>query len=158
MSAVADRLASRGLELPAPPQALAAYAPAVLVDGWIFTAGQLPLRDGSLIATGRLGADVDIETGAAAAEIAALNALAAIAGLVDLDDIQLVKMVGFVASTSDFTDQPAVVNGASLLLSDVLGEAGVHARSAVGVSALPLGAPVEIEAVARLRDTSPIGD
>jgi enamine deaminase RidA (YjgF/YER057c/UK114 family) len=155
---VVDRLAQRGLALPAPPAALAAYAPAVLRDGWIYTAGQLPLRDGVLVATGRLGAEIDVETGAAAAEVAALNALAAIAGVApDIDQIQLVKLVGYVASTGDFIDQPAVINGASLLLADVLGEAGVHARSAVGVASLPLNAPVEIEVVAQLRDESAIG-
>lgn len=158
MTLIAARLAQRGLTLPAPPAALAAYAPAVLRDGWIYTAGQLPLRDGALVATGRLGEGVDVETGAAAAEVAALNALAAMAGVVsDLDQIQLVKVVGFVASTSDFTDQPSVINGASLLFADVMGEAGTHARSAVGVASLPLNAPVEIEVVARLRDEGAVG-
>ena len=159
VSQVADRLAERGLELPPIPQPLAAYVPAVEVDGWIYTAGQLPLRDGVLTATGQLGADVDIAAASAAAEVAALNALAAISGVVgDLDRIQLVKMVGFVSSTADFTDQPAVMNGASVMLGEVLGQYGAHARSAVGVASLPLGAAVELELVARIREETIVVD
>jgi enamine deaminase RidA (YjgF/YER057c/UK114 family) len=140
------------LELPPPPRALAAYQPAVVCDGWVYTAGQLPLRDGALTATGLVGADVDVEEAAAAAAVAALNALAAIAAEVaDLDRVQrVVKVTGFVASAPGFTDQPLVLNGASQLLADVLGDAGVHARSAVGVAALPLNAAVEVEVIARI--------
>lgn len=151
MSAVLGRLAGLGLQLPPPPTALAAYQPAVVADGWVFTAGQLPLRDGHLVAAGLVGADVDTEQAAQAARIAALNGLAAIAAAAgDLDRIRIIKVTGFVASAPGYTDQPTVLNGASHLLADALGDNGVHARSAVGVSALPLGAPVEVELVARI--------
>lgn len=152
MSAVDDRLAELGIELPAPPQALAAYQPAVLADGWVYTAGQLPLRDGALIAEGIVGDTVTAETAAECARQCALNALAAVKGVVgDLDRVtRVVKVTGFVASTPSFTAQPGVVNGASELLAQALGDAGVHARSAVGVASLPLNAPVEVELIARV--------
>lgn len=153
MSSVADRLAELGLVLPPPPKALAVYQPAVLVDGWVHTAGQLPLREGELLAEGLVGADVNLDEAADCARQCALNALAAIAAVAgDLAAIErVVKVVGFVASAPGFTAQPAVLNGASELLGAVLGEAGEHARSAVGVAALPMNAPVEIELVARVR-------
>ncbi len=151
MSEVATRLAQLGLELPAPPVALAAYRPAVECDGWVYTAGQLPLRDGNLQAVGLVGADIDVAQAAEAARLAALNGVAAIAAVIgDLDRVrQIVKVTGFVASAPGFTDQPAVVNGASILLGELFGDSGVHARSAVGVAALPLNASVEVEIVAR---------
>lgn len=149
---VRARLVELGLELPQVVPPLAAYQPAVRHGGLVFTSGQLPLRDGKLLASGLLGADVDPAVGYQAARQCALNALAAIATVADLDDIErVVKVVGFVASTPAFTGHPAVVNGASELLGEVFGDAGQHARSAVGVAALPLGAPVEVELTVALR-------
>jgi enamine deaminase RidA (YjgF/YER057c/UK114 family) len=124
------------------------YLPAVRSGSLVFTAGQLPLVDGILAATGKLGAEIDPARGPELARICALNALAAVDGLVGLDAVvQVVKVAGFVASAPGFTEQPAVVNGASQLLGEVFGAAGAHARSAVGVAELPLGAPVEVELV-----------
>lgn len=149
MPDVTGRLAELGIELPEVAAPLAAYVPAVRAGDLVFTAGQLPLSDGELLATGIVGADVDVETAQACARQCALNALAAVADVVgDLSRVaRIIKVVGFVASTPDFTGQPGVVNGASDLLGQVFGDAGVHARSAVGVSSLPLGAPVEVELV-----------
>jgi enamine deaminase RidA (YjgF/YER057c/UK114 family) len=147
MGKVEDRLKSLGMVLPEVPAPLAAYVPAKKVGQVIFTAGQLPLLKGELICKGLLGQDVDIEQAYQAARICTLNALAAIKGVVkDLDQIvQVVRVVGYVASTSTFTQQPAIVNGASELLLEIFGEVGKHARSAVGVASLPLNASVEIE-------------
>ncbi len=151
MSETRARLTELGLTLPAPPEALAAYSPAVVRGEWVYTAGQLPLQDGQLVASGSVGSEVSETEGAEAARIAALNGLAAIGSVVsDLDAITVAKVVGYVACAPGFTGQPNVLNGASLLLAEVLGERGQHARSAVGVTALPLGAPVEIEIVARV--------
>ena len=142
-----DRLKSLGMVLPEVPAPLAAYIPAKKTGQVIFTAGQLPLLKGELICKGLLGQDVDIEQAYQAARICTLNALAAIKGVVkDLDQIvQVVRVVGYVASTSTFTQQPAIVNGASELLLEIFGEVGKHARSALGVASLPLNASVEIE-------------
>jgi enamine deaminase RidA (YjgF/YER057c/UK114 family) len=147
MGKVEDRLKSLGMVLPEVPAPLAAYVPAKKVGQVIFTAGQLPLLKGELICKGLLGQDVDVEQAYQAARICTLNALAAIKGVVkDLDQIvQVVRVVGYVASTSTFTQQPAIVNGASELLLEIFGEVGKHARSAVGVASLPLNASVEIE-------------
>ena len=147
MGKVEDRLKSLGMVLPEVPAPLAAYVPAKKVGQVIFTAGQLPLLKGELICKGLLGQDVDVEQAYQAARICTLNALAAIKGVVkDLDQIvQVVRVVGYVASTSTFTQQPAIVNGASELLLEIFGEVGKHARSALGVASLPLNAPVEIE-------------
>ena len=147
MGKVEDRLKSLGMVLPEVPAPLAAYIPAKKTGQVIFTAGQLPLLKGELICKGLLGQDVDIEQAYQAARICTLNALAAIKGVVkDLDQIvQVVRVVGYVASTSTFTQQPAIVNGASELLLEIFGEVGKHARSAVGVASLPLNASVEIE-------------
>jgi enamine deaminase RidA (YjgF/YER057c/UK114 family) len=145
---VAARMAELGLTLPVAPAPLAAYVPAMRTGSLVFTAGQLPLVDGSLLATGTVGVDVDAATATACARQCALNALAAVATVADLDTVvRVVKVVGFVASAADFTGQPAVLNGASELLGEIFGDAGAHARSAVGVSALPIGAPVEVELV-----------
>jgi enamine deaminase RidA (YjgF/YER057c/UK114 family) len=151
---VRDRLAELGLELPAVVPPVAAYVPAVRSGDLVFTSGQLPMVEGSLAAVGKVGALVTPEQAKDLARTCAINALAAIEALVGLDSVvRIVKVVGFVASTPDFTGQPAVVNGASELLGDVFGDAGEHARSAVGVAALPLDAPVEVELVVEVRST-----
>ncbi|MGH3768545.1 MAG: RidA family protein [Pseudonocardiaceae bacterium] len=125
-----------------------AYVPAVRSGSLVFTAGQLPLVDGVLAASGKLGAEIDTIHGQGLARTCMLNALAAVDGLVGLDAVvRMVKVTGFVASAPGYTVQPAVLNGASDLLGEVFGVAGAHARSAVGVAELPLGAPVEIELV-----------
>ncbi|WP_328914366.1 MULTISPECIES: RidA family protein [unclassified Streptomyces] len=144
---VESRLAELGLTLPEVVPPLAAYQPAVRSGAYVYTSGQLPIVDGKLAETGKVGAEVDPERAKELARICALNALAAVKSVVgDLDRIaRVVKVVGFVASDPGFTGQPAVVNGASELLGEVLGEKGVHARSAVGVAVLPLDAPVEVE-------------
>jgi enamine deaminase RidA (YjgF/YER057c/UK114 family) len=144
---VEAKLAELGLTLPEVVPPLAAYQPAVRSGPYVFTSGQLPMVEGKLPATGKVGADVTPEQAKELAATCALNALAAVKSIVgDLDRIaRVVKVVGFVASAPDFTGQPAVVNGASELLGAALGDRGVHARSAVGVAVLPLDAPVEIE-------------
>ena len=149
MSAVADRLAELGLGLPPVAKPLAAYVPAVVSGNLVFTAGQLPMVEGALPATGKLGGSVSTEDGTAFARIAVLNALAAAESVIgSLDRVtRVVKVVVFVASTPDFTAQPAVANGASELLGQIFGDAGAHVRSAVGVSVLPIDAPVEVELV-----------
>jgi enamine deaminase RidA (YjgF/YER057c/UK114 family) len=143
-----ERLAELGLELPEVAAPLAAYVPAVRSGDLVFTSGQLPLRGGELMASGKVGAEVDPEVAAACAQQCALNALAATAALVPLDQVRrVVKLVVFVASDPAFTGQPGVGNGASHLVGEVFGDAGRHARSAVGVAVLPLDAPVEVELV-----------
>ena len=153
MSRVEDRLAELGLRLPEVAAPVAAYVPAVVDGDHVLTSGQLPFVEGSLPATGKVGAEVTPEQAAELARTCALNALAAVKSVLgDLDRIeQVVKVVGFVASDPSFTGQPAVVNGASEFLGEVLGEAGVHARSAVGVAVLPMDSPVEVELTARFR-------
>ncbi|MBO1766143.1 RidA family protein [Allobranchiibius sp. GilTou38] len=146
MSQVEDRLAAMGLRVPDVVAPLAAYAPAVRYADTVQTSGQLPMVDGSLVTTGKVGAQVSPQEAADLARICALNAIAAVKSLVpDLDTVRVVKVVGFVASDPSFTGQPAVVSGASELLGAAFGEDGVHARSAVGVAVLPLDAPVEVE-------------
>lgn len=153
MSAVEDRLAELGLTVPTVVPPLAAYVPAVVSGSYVYTAGQLPFVDGALPTTGKVGAEVTPERGAELAAISALNAIAAVKSVVDLDRVvRVVKVVGFVASTPDFTGQPAVINGASNLLKAAFGEAGVHARSAVGVASLPMDAPVEVEMIVEISD------
>jgi enamine deaminase RidA (YjgF/YER057c/UK114 family) len=153
MSQVEDRIKSLGMVLPEVPAPLAAYISAKKTGQVIFTAGQLPILNGELICKGLLGQDVDVEQAYQAARICTLNALAAIKGVVkDLDQIvQVVRVVGYVASTSTFTQQPAIVNGASELLLEIFGEVGKHARSAVGVASLPLNASVEIELTVEIK-------
>jgi enamine deaminase RidA (YjgF/YER057c/UK114 family) len=151
---VRARLAELGLELPQVVPPVAAYVPAVRSGDLVFTSGQLPMVEGALPAVGKVGALVTPEQAKELARTCVLNALAAIEALVGLDSVvRVVKVVGFVASTPDFTGQPAVVNGASEVLGDVFGDAGQHARSAVGVAALPLDAPVEVELVVEVRST-----
>jgi len=147
MGAVEDRLAEQGLAVPEVAKPVASYVPAVRSGNHIFTSGQLPMRSGELMYTGKVGGEVTPEEAVACAQQCALNAIAAVkAEIGDLDLIKrIVKVVAFVASTPDFTGQPQVANGASHLFGEVFGDAGVHARSAVGVSVLPLDAPVEVE-------------
>ena len=146
------RLADLGLALPDVVPPLAAYVPALRVGDLVFTAGQVPMRDGTLMNVGKVGADVSESDAQACAQQCALNALAAAASVAGgLDAIQqVVKVAVYVASTPDFTGQPAVANGASELLGAVFGDAGQHARSAVGAVSLPLDAPVEVELVVRV--------
>jgi enamine deaminase RidA (YjgF/YER057c/UK114 family) len=154
VSTVEGRLAELGIQLPEVVPPVAAYVPAVVDGDRVWTSGQLPMVDGALPVAGLVGVGpglVPPEDAAHLARVAALNAIAAIRSVVDLDRVaRIVKVVGFVASDPSFTGQPAVINGASLLLREVFGDAGVHARSAVGVAALPLGSPVEVELVAAL--------
>lgn len=149
-----QRLADLGLTLPEVVKPVAAYVPAVRAGGFVYTAGQLPMVDGQLPATGKLGAEISVEEGAALARTCALNALAAAASVTGgLSGIaRIVKVTGFVASTPGFTAQAQVVNGASELLLAVFGEAGRHARSAVGMAVLPLDSPVEVELIAEVAD------
>jgi enamine deaminase RidA (YjgF/YER057c/UK114 family) len=146
MPVPSERLRELGIELPGVAVPAGSYVPARQAGSLVFTAGQLPLVRGTLEATGKVGAEVDPDTAHGLARTCALNALAAIDDLVGLDRVTgVIKVVGFVASAPGFTGQPAVINGASNLLAEVFGEAGRHARSAVGVAELPLNAPVEVE-------------
>lgn len=149
---VSNRLQELGITLPDVAKPAGAYVPAVQSGNLVFTAGQIPLVEGKLIATGKVGKEITAEQAKDIARICALNALAAIKGVVgDLDRVKkVVKVVGFVASTPDFTQQPAVINGASELLQQVFGDDGIHARSAVGVAVLPLDAPVEVELIVEI--------
>jgi enamine deaminase RidA (YjgF/YER057c/UK114 family) len=142
------RLAELGVELPEVVAPLAAYVPAVRTGNLVYTAGQLPIVAGELTATGKVGADVTAEKAKDLARLCGLNALAAVHSLVGIDAVvRIVKVVGFVASAPGFDGQPGVVNGASELFGEVFGDAGAHARSAVGVSELPRNAPVEVEII-----------
>jgi enamine deaminase RidA (YjgF/YER057c/UK114 family) len=152
MTSPLARLAELGIELPPAVAPLAAYVPAVRTGSLVYTAGQLPLVDGELLASGKVGGEVSPEQATDLARTCALNALAAVHSLVGLDAVvRVVKVVGFVASTPEFTGQPLVVNGASNLLGEVFGDAGAHARSAVGVSVLPRDASVEVELIVEVR-------
>ena len=145
------RLRELGYELPGVAKPLASYVPAVRVGNQVWTSGQLPLVEGTLPLTGKVGAEVTTEQAQEQARIAALNALAAIDAEVGLDNIsRVVKIVGFVASDPAYADQPVVINGASDFIGEVFGDAGKHARSAVGVAALPKNAPVEIELIVEI--------
>ncbi|CAM5574244.1 RidA family protein [Streptomyces tanashiensis] len=152
--AVEARIAELGLTLPEVVPPIASYQPAVQSGVYVYTSGQLPMVAGKLPLTGKVGAEVTPEEAKQLAATCALNALAAVKSVAgDLDRIKrVVKVVGFVASAADFTGQPAVINGASELLGEILGEKGVHARSAVGVTVLPLDAPVEVEVQVELVD------
>ena len=146
---IEQKLAELGLELPNVATPAGAYVPAVISGNLVFTAGQIPLVDGALMATGKVGNEISPEFAKEIAQRCALNALAAIKSVLgDLSRVKrVVKVVGFVASTPEFTGQPGVLNGASELLGKVFGDAGLHARSAVGVASLPLDAPVEVELI-----------
>jgi enamine deaminase RidA (YjgF/YER057c/UK114 family) len=152
MGAVEERLAALGHTVPGVAPPVAVYVPAVQTGTLVYTSGQLPLVSGALMGTGKVGAGVTPEQASAMAEQCALNAIAAIRALIgDLDRVvRVVKVVGFVASDPGFSGQPGVVNGASELLGAAFGEAGVHARSAVGVAVLPLDAPVEVEVIVEI--------
>ena len=146
---IEQKLAELGLELPNVATPAGAYVPAVISGNLVFTAGQIPLVDGVLMATGKVGNEISPEFAKEIAQRCALNALAAIKSVLgDLSRVKrVIKVVGFVASTPEFTGQPGVLNGASELLGKVFGDAGLHARSAVGVASLPLDAPVEVELI-----------
>ena len=154
MSAVEDRLAELGLTLPEVAAPVAAYVPAVRTGNLIYTSGQLPMVNGALPETGTVGANVTVDRANELASICALNAMAAIKALIgDLDKVQrVVKVVGFVNSAPDFINHPAVVNGASNMLLAAFGDAGIHARSSIGVASLPLDAPVEVELIVEVAD------
>ncbi|PJJ71123.1 enamine deaminase RidA (YjgF/YER057c/UK114 family) [Diaminobutyricimonas aerilata] len=149
MSAVEARLAELGITLPAVATPAGAYIPALQTGNLVFTAGQIPFVDGALPLTGKVGAEVTPEKAKDLARVAALNALAAVESVIgSLDRVtRIVKLVGFVSSAPDFTGQPGVINGASDVLGEIFGDAGRHARSAVGVAVLPLDAPVEVELI-----------
>jgi len=146
---VQERLDALGLELPEVATPAGAYVPALVSGNLVFTAGQIPLVDGKLMATGKVGSEIDVDYAREIARRCALNAIAAVKSVIgDLDRVKrVVKVVGFVSSEPSFTQQPQVINGASELLEQVFGEAGIHARSAVGVAVLPLDAPVEVELI-----------
>lgn len=149
------RLADLGLELPAVVPPVAAYVPAVQTGNHVYVSGQLPIVDGKLPAVGKVGAEVTADEAKELAGRCALNALAAIDALVGLDRVvRVVKVVGFVASASGFTGQPTVINGASELFAAVFGDAGRHARSAVGVAELPMGTPVEVEVIVEVAESA----
>ena len=154
MTTPSQRLAELGITLPEVVPPVAAYVPAVVTGRYVYTSGQLPMRDGEMIAVGLVGSDVDPDTAKDCARQSAINALAAAAAVIGSIDrvTRVVKVVGFVASAPGFTGQPPVINGASELLLEVFGDAGRHARSAVGVAALPLNAPVEVEMVLEVAD------
>lgn len=153
MTTVSERLAELQITLPAVAAPVAAYVPAIRTGNQVWTSGQLPFVDGQLPATGKVGAEVTAEQAEDLARTAVLNALAAVDALVGIDKVaRVLKIVGFVASAEGFTGQPAVVNGASNQIGEIFGEAGAHARSAVGVAELPLGAPVEVELVVEIAD------
>ncbi|MCJ0906467.1 RidA family protein [Rhodococcus sp. ARC_M6] len=146
------RLAELGIELPAVAAPVAAYVPAVRTGDHVYTSGQLPFVDGKLSLTGKLGAGVSEADAKVAARVCALNALAAVDALVGIDNVvRVVKVVGYVASAEGFTGQPVVINGASEFFGEVFGDAGIHARAAVGVAELPLGAAVEVDMIVEVR-------
>ena len=147
------RLEELGVELPSVAVPLASYIPATRVGNQVWTSGQLPVVGGELPASGKVGAEVSLEKAQELARVAVLNALAAIDDLVGLDHVtRVVKVVGFVASDPSFTEQAAVINGASDFLGEVFGDAGIHARSAVGVAVLPKDSPVEIEVIVEIAE------
>lgn len=147
------KLKEMGITIPEAPKPVAAYVPAVKIDKYVYTAGQIPFVEGKLKYKGKLGKDLSIEEGYEAAKISAINCLSAVKSLIgSLDNIEkIVKVTGFVNSAPGFSEQPKVVNGASEFLGEVFGEKGAHARSAVGVNELPLDAPVEIEMIVKIK-------
>lgn len=153
MPTVEDRLAAMGLTVHEVVPPVAAYVPAVVTGRYVYTSGQLPIVDGALVETGKVGAEVSPERAQELAALCALNAIAAVKSVALLESVtRVVKVTGFVASAPGFTGQPGVVNGASNLLLEAFGDVGAHARSAVGVAELPLNAPVEVEMIVELAD------
>ena len=152
MSTPEERIADLGLEIPPVIRPLASYVPTIRTGSLVYTAGQLPLKDGELVASGKVGAEISPEQAAELAKVCALNVIAALKAEVgELSRVvRIVKVAGFVASAPDFYGQPQVMNGASDLFGAVFGDAGAHARSAVGVAVLPRNAPVEVEAIAEV--------
>lgn len=150
---IAERLKELGITLPEPAKSVANYVAVAEADNLLFVSGQLPLQDGKVVWTGHVGEELDVKEGAEAARLCAINILAQLSGALDgdLDRIdRVVRLGGFVASAPDFTAQPQVMNGASDLMVEVFGDAGRHARAAVGVNVLPLGAAVEVEGLFRI--------
>ncbi|MDO4685084.1 MAG: RidA family protein [Corynebacterium sp.] len=148
-----NRLEKLGIQLPAVAAPVAAYVPAVRVGNQVWTSGQLPFVDGKLPAVGKVGDTITVEQAAEFAQIAVMNAFAAVHALVGIENVKRVlKVTGYVASAEGFINQPAVLNGASNAIGDIFGEAGAHARSAVGVAELPLGSPVEVEVIVEIAD------
>ena len=146
-----ERLRELGISLPQVAAPVAAYVPAIRTGNQVWTSGQIPFVNGELAATGKVGAEVSAEDAYNYARIAALNALAAVDALVGIDKVtRVLKIIGFVASAEDFGGQPAVINGASELMGEIFGDAGAHARSAVGVAELPLNSPVEVEIIVEI--------
>ena len=153
MTEVRAKLAELGLVLPFAAKPVAAYVPAIRTGNLVFTAGQLPMVDGALSASGKVGDKVSVEDAKKLAQICAVNALAAVETVADINKIaRVVRVVGYVNGVAGFTQQPAVINGASELFLHIWGEAGKHARSAVGVAELPLDAPVELELTVEIKD------
>ena len=153
MTEVRAKLAELGLVLPVAAKPVAAYVPAIRTGNLVFTAGQLPMVDGTLSASGKVGDKVSVEDAKKLAQICAVNALAAVETVADVNKItRVVRVVGYVNGIAGFTQQPAVINGASELFLHIWGEAGKHARSAVGVAELPLDAPVELELTVEIKD------
>lgn len=151
---IKKKLLEMNIELPKPALPIAAYVPVVISQNLAYVSGQLPLKDGKLVYSGILGKDISIDDAKEAARICAINILAALSNALNGDlnrVIRLVKLTGFCAATSDFKDHPKVINGASEFFKEVMGENGAHARAALGVSSLPLGAPVEVEAIFEIK-------
>lgn len=153
---IADNLTAHGLAIPPMPVPVANYVPARRVGGLVFSSGQTPTRDGKLLIEGKLGRDLSVEQGQEAARLAVLNCLAALEQeLTTLEAVdQVIKLTGYVASAEGFGDQPSVINGASVLLEEVFGERGKHARSSLGLAELPSGAPVEVELIVSVKPGS----
>lgn len=152
---VRDNLRDLGLEVPVAAKPVAAYVPAIRTGNLIFTAGQLPLVNGQMVATGKVGQEVDVDQAKKLAEVCALNCLAAVETIVPIERIfRIVRVVGYVNGTAGFTNQPAVINGASELFLNLWGDSGKHARSAIGVYDLPLDSPIELELVVQISESS----
>ena len=150
---ISAKLSELGISIPVAAKPVAAYIPAVKVGDLVYTSGQLPMQDGELQCMGKVGADVTVEQGYAAARLCAINCLAALNTVSDVEKIEkIVKVTGFVNSAAGFTGQPAVMNGASELLLGIFGDIGVHARSAIGMAELPRNAAVEVEMIFKVRE------
>ena len=150
---VAAKIAELGIQIPLVPKPQAAYVPAVRIGGFVYTSGQLPMQNGELKYEGKVGASISVEQGYEAARLCAINCLAAVNSVSNVEDIQqVVKVTGFVNSAAGFSGQPAVMNGASELLVSIFGDAGCHARSAIGMAELPRNAAVEVEMIFKIKE------